>query len=66
MKNTQLQKLLTALIKNGKKGINPMQALEIGIYRLSARILDLRKLGYGIKTDKVGKSKLATYILFEK
>ena len=31
-----------------------MEALDgLGIYRLSARILELRKLGYDIKTHKI-------------
>lgn len=35
------------------KTINPMQAWqELGIYRLSGRVLDLRKRGMSIITDK--------------
>ena len=33
--------------------LNPLQAwTELGIYRLGARIFDLRKLGYDIKSSR--------------
>lgn len=39
------------------KSITPMQALEkFGIFRLSARILDLRQEGYDIATEIVHKN----------
>ena len=51
-KETDLQLLLEYLEEYGS--INPLEALaELGIYRLSGRICDLRKLGYPIKTDLV-------------
>ena len=49
---TQNERLLGWLYEN--KTISPMEALDgLGIYRLSARILELRKLGYDIKTHKI-------------
>lgn len=48
--------------------ITPLQALlELGIYRLSARILDLRKEGKIIKTDliKKGQKRYASYSLIK-
>lgn len=39
------------------KAITPLQALEkFGIFRLSARILDLRQEGYDIATEIVTKN----------
>lgn len=51
-KETDTKLLLEYLEENGS--INPLEALsELGIYRLSGRICDLRKMGYSIKTDLV-------------
>ena len=48
---SQNKKLLSYLKKNGS--IDPMQSLnELGIYRLAARIYDLRLKGNIIKTIK--------------
>ena len=48
----QAEKLLKYLKKN--KTIQPLEALkELGIYRLSARILDLRKEGVNIVTNRI-------------
>jgi|TARA_R100000353_G_scaffold167352_1_gene129390 hypothetical protein len=48
---SQNKKLLSYLKKNGS--IDPMQSLnELGIYRLAARIYDLRSKGNIIKTIK--------------
>ena len=48
--NSQCDKLLRYL-KNHKKGITTYQACNIlGIYRISARIADLRGRGYKIDT----------------
>lgn len=48
--NTQEQRLLAALMEG--KTITPLYALnQLGIYRLSARIFDLREKGYDIKTN---------------
>jgi len=45
----QNERLLNYLKINKK--INPLQAWEsLGIYRLSARVCDLRKLGWNIKS----------------
>ena len=49
-KETDMRLLLEYLEEN--ESINPLEALsELGIYRLSGRICDLRKLGYPIETD---------------
>lgn len=49
---TQQERLLEYLKRYGS--INPIEALrDLGIYRLSAQIFVLRKLGYKIKTDIV-------------
>lgn len=49
---TQQQRLLGYLYEN--KIINPLEAWEnLGIYRLSAKVFDLRKLGYDIKTERL-------------
>lgn len=48
----QAEKLFKYLKKH--KTIQPMEALkELGIYRLSARILDLRKEGIDIVTNRI-------------
>jgi hypothetical protein len=48
----QSQKLFKYLKKN--KTIQPLEALrELGIYRLSARILDLRNDGISITTNRI-------------
>lgn len=49
-KLTQEQRLLYALQQG--IGVTPIYALQaLGIYRLSARIFDLREKGYDIKTS---------------
>ena len=49
MSQSQCQMLLEYL--NTYSGINPLEALrDLGIYRLSGRIKDLRNLGYDIVT----------------
>lgn len=66
MKKTQLVRIHNHLNKG--RSITPIQALEqFGCFRLSARILDLKKLGLRIKTKtivnrKTGKS-FASYSL---
>ena len=55
-------------LKQGK-GINPLESWQqLGIYRLSARILDLRDDGYDIHTDIIevrsswgDKARVANY-----
>ena len=50
---TQEARLLEYL-KTHDAGIKPLEALqELGIYRLSARIKDLRNHGHNIVTNKV-------------
>lgn len=49
---TQTDRLL-AWLKTGKT-IDPMEALrELGIYRLAARVRDLRAAGHAIETETV-------------
>lgn len=67
MKTIQSQKnAILAYMKAGN-GITPMDALNLcGCFRLSARIADLRKLGYAIKTENVkvaGGKYVARYSL---
>ena len=50
-KNNQQSKLLLYLKKH-KRGISGAEAFsELGIYRLSARIKELREMGHDIVTD---------------
>jgi hypothetical protein len=65
---SQSERLLEYLNKH--MSITPRVALnECGIYRLSARIYDLRAAGHNIETDRItvngkfGKAKVARYIL---
>ena len=67
-KPTQTDKVLAYLIEEG--AITPLRALnDLGIMRLSARIMELRELGYIISTDFVevrtrdGKTRIAQYTL---
>jgi len=58
----QIDLLLGYLERNGS--INPIQAFnELGIYRLSARIKDLRDSGKDIKTTTKKGSSIAIYTL---
>lgn len=57
---TRLKKLKTndlrtlAYLQNRKSGINSIESFDkIGVHRLSASILRLRKAGYDIETEKV-------------
>lgn len=55
---TQNQQVLKYLLTGNR--ITPLQALDyFGCFRLGARIYDLKKLGYDIKSQnkKVGKDK---------
>lgn len=64
MFSNQKDKILDYLKKH--KCITPLQALiELGIYRLSARILDLKKDGKIIKTEIIcnNKKRYASYSL---
>ena len=52
-KPTQEQRLLAALQEG--IGVTPLYALyKLGIYRLSARIFDLREKGFQIRTETQG------------
>lgn len=48
------------LLKAKADGVTPADAWDVGVYRLSARIYDLRREGYRI--DDVGKG-YARYVL---
>lgn len=69
MKMTQNELVLEYLDQFGS--ITPLEAMrDLGIYRLSARIADLKSDGYSIITDTVavpnrrgGKSRIARYRL---
>lgn len=68
-KVTQVQLILEYIDEFGS--ITPLEAIrDIGCYRLSARISDIKKLGYPVKTELIavknrrGKiSKVACYSL---
>lgn len=63
-KTTQCKQILAYMRKYGS--ITPLEALmEFGCMRLSARIHDLRKLGWNIRTSitKQNGKKFARYIL---
>lgn len=50
---TQTARLLDYL-QNHPNGIEPMTALEyLGVFRLAARVTDLKKAGYSIETDTI-------------
>lgn len=51
-KQTQVQLVLDYIDEFGS--ITPLEAMrDIGCYRLSARIADIKKLGYPVKTELV-------------
>ena len=51
---TQNKLVLQHLLNN--KSLTPLEALNLyGCFRLSARILELRKKGYDIKTENITK-----------
>lgn len=58
---TQCEMIIKHLNEHGS--ITQMDAVKFGCYRLSARIHDLRELGYEIetKTETKGKSTYARY-----
>lgn len=51
MKQTQCERIIRHLRERGY--ITPMQAMEYGCMRLAARISDLKRRGFNIKTAKV-------------
>ena len=47
------KKQILRYLQTHRRGITPIDALEkFGCFRLSARISDLRELGYDIRTDR--------------
>lgn len=63
---TQNAQLLNMLIRAGTEGITPIDALrEAGVFRLAARVFDLRKEGHVIATVPYhsGTVTFARYVL---
>lgn len=68
-KQTQVQLILDYIDEFGS--ITPLEAIrDIGCYRLSARIADIKKLGYPVQTELIAvknrrgtQSKVARYSL---
>jgi hypothetical protein len=68
-KQTQVQLIIEYMGEFGS--ITPLEAIrDIGCYRLSARIADIKKMGYPVKTELVAvtnrrgkKSNIARYSL---
>lgn len=67
---SQVDQLLALLRERGAEGVTPLDALEhVGSFRLAARVNDLRKAGYDVRTQIVRTSKgksIACYTLAEK
>lgn len=59
---TQTNRILLALNRAGKEGMTTNQFLQMYISRFSARILELRKQGYNIKSEPIRKGQYR-YIL---
>ena len=51
MKNTQVQKIISFMQKNGS--ITTMEAFEMGITRLASRIFEIRLMGIDITSETV-------------
>ena len=51
MKNTQVQKIISFMQKNGS--ITTMEAFEMGITRLASRIFEIRRMGIDIASETV-------------
>lgn len=63
-------KMILKYLQTHRRGITGIDALQkFGCYRLSARISDLRELGYDIRTDmennKLNNGRHARYFLME-
>ena len=63
-------KMILNYLKTHKRGLTPIDALQkFGCFRLSARIADLKELGYDIRTDmednKNNRGRHARYFLME-
>ena len=51
---TQTEAILASLVKRGRRGITPLEALnEHGCFRLGARIWDLKRQGHLIGKEMV-------------
>jgi hypothetical protein len=68
---TQNERLMEWLEING--GVEPLTAWsQLGIYRLAARVADLRKMGYNIASSKIsvynqwGEKATVAYYTLEK
>jgi hypothetical protein len=66
---TDTQAVLRLLRLRGAEGVTPLLALqEVGCFRLSARIWDLRAMGHRIEREWVttpGGSRVARYVLID-
>ena len=59
----QSRAMLLALSRRGEAGVSAMDALfELHIYRAGARIFELRKEGFNIRTERK-RGMVATYVL---
>lgn len=63
-------KMILKYLQTHKRGLTPIDALEkFGCFRLSARIADLKEMGYDIRTDmednKNNRGRHARYFLME-
>jgi len=64
MRTTQNALILQQLKKRSRTGITQLDAIGFGVWRLAARIYELRQLGYQIETQRVEVSgHPARYIL---
>jgi hypothetical protein len=66
---TDTAAVLRLLRLRGAEGVTPLLALqEVGCFRLSARVFDLRAMGHRIEREWVttpGGSRVARYVLVE-
>ncbi len=62
IKTKAQRKVILAELKRGKKLTFLDTLTDFGIYRLAARIHELRQLGYDIKTDMIAPTKGAAEI----
>jgi hypothetical protein len=66
---TDTAAVLRLLRLRGAEGVTPLLALhEVGCFRLSARIFDLRAMGHRIEREWVttrGGSRVARYVLID-
>ena len=65
-RQTQNERLLRDLRDAGEEGVSAMWALHrLGIYRASARIMELRRAGHVIRTEREN-GRCAVYFLESK